>query len=177
MTSTKSKPLSLQFDGKESFKDRLRMLIGNRSVRAAAKDWGIPTSTLNNHLSKNTQPLLSMVQIIAHKESVGIDWLVNGQQAQQDVSLPDDQDLQDLNAILRSLEPVERKKLARLLGRKGAEVLALLLEQGGLDLLKLSGEQRTAALSLQELPADRVREILHAIKQCSTLTKEVNYKY
>ncbi|EPO2452344.1 hypothetical protein ACT7LO_002682 [Providencia rettgeri] len=64
---------------KNAFKERLKILIGNRSIRTAAKDWGLSFSTLNNYLTKDTDPALSTIQSIATQENVSLDWLVNGQ--------------------------------------------------------------------------------------------------
>ncbi|WP_140182185.1 XRE family transcriptional regulator [Providencia stuartii] len=63
---------------KSAFKERLKILIGNRSIRTAAKDWGLSFSTLNNYLTKDTDPALSTIQSIATQENVSLDWLVNG---------------------------------------------------------------------------------------------------
>ncbi|HBE9093522.1 helix-turn-helix domain-containing protein [Serratia fonticola] len=78
MNDEKQEDVSFLSQRKESFKERLKQLIGNRSVRAAARDWGFSFSTLNNYLTKNTDPALSNVQAIANKEQVSLDWLVYG---------------------------------------------------------------------------------------------------
>ncbi|WP_053014355.1 MULTISPECIES: transcriptional regulator [Xenorhabdus] len=63
---------------KETFKDRLKLLIGKRSVRAAAKDWELSVSTLNNYLNRGTEPTLSVINTISSIENISIDWLANG---------------------------------------------------------------------------------------------------
>lgn len=78
MNDEKQEGVSFLSQRKESFKERLKLLIGSRSVRAAARDWGFSFSTLNNYLTKNTDPALSNVQAIANKEQVSLDWLVYG---------------------------------------------------------------------------------------------------
>ncbi|HHR6443009.1 hypothetical protein [Providencia alcalifaciens] len=90
MNRKKALEVSFQDKAKESplttksaFKERLKILIGNRSIRTAAKDWGLSFSTLNNYLTKDTDPALSTIQSIATQENVSLDWLVNGQ-AQED---------------------------------------------------------------------------------------------
>ncbi|QPN37564.1 hypothetical protein I5080_22235 [Salmonella enterica] len=49
-------------EGKDSFKERLHLLVGNRSLRAAAKAWDLPYSTLNNYFEKGTIPSLYVAQ-------------------------------------------------------------------------------------------------------------------
>ncbi|SQD03496.1 repressor protein [Escherichia coli] len=61
MDKLKGKSLSLPEVTKESIPERLRELIGKRSVRAAAKDWGLSFSTLNNYLTRGTEPSLSVL--------------------------------------------------------------------------------------------------------------------
>ncbi|AXH61306.1 hypothetical protein [Providencia huaxiensis] len=93
MNRKKALEVSFQDKAKESplatksaFKERLKILIGSRSIRTAAKDWGLSFSTLNNYLTKDTDPALSTIQSIATQENVSLDWLVNGQ-TQEDGAL------------------------------------------------------------------------------------------
>ncbi|WP_336844677.1 helix-turn-helix transcriptional regulator [Providencia rettgeri] len=81
MNSKNNEFVSFQDDPKETFKDRLKTLIGERSVRGAAKDWGLSVSTLNNYLNRGTEPTLSVLETISSVENVSIDWLVKGIQA------------------------------------------------------------------------------------------------
>lgn len=78
MNSKNNEIVSFQNDSKETFKDRLKTLIGERSVRGAAKDWGLSVSTLNNYLNRGTEPTLSVLETISSVENVSIDWLVKG---------------------------------------------------------------------------------------------------
>ncbi|HCN7697080.1 TPA: helix-turn-helix domain-containing protein [Escherichia coli] len=66
--------------GKESFRERLVKLIGNRSVRTAASDWGIPPSTLNNYIHKGTEPSFKIACLISDKEQVSLNWLAYGKE-------------------------------------------------------------------------------------------------
>ncbi|WP_233268233.1 helix-turn-helix domain-containing protein [Pantoea sp. BAV 3049] len=63
---------------KESFIGRLKQLIGSRSVRASAKEWGLSFSTLNNYITRGTEPSFVAMQAIAHAERVSLDWLAFG---------------------------------------------------------------------------------------------------
>ncbi|WP_105492320.1 helix-turn-helix domain-containing protein [Escherichia coli] len=71
---------SLVDRGKESFRERLVKLIGGRSVRTAASDWGIPPSTLNNYIHKGTEPSFKIVCLISDKERVSLNWLAYGEE-------------------------------------------------------------------------------------------------
>ncbi|MCZ6051561.1 helix-turn-helix domain-containing protein [Escherichia coli] len=66
--------------GKESFRERLVKLIGSRSVRTAANDWGIPPSTLNNYIHKGTEPSFKIACLISNKEQVSLNWLAYGEE-------------------------------------------------------------------------------------------------
>ncbi|MBN1085912.1 helix-turn-helix domain-containing protein [Erwinia aphidicola] len=78
MKETKMQDVSFLEREKETFKERLRTLIGDRSVRSAAKDWGLSVSTLNNYLNRDTEPALAVVKTIAKHEKVSLDWLASG---------------------------------------------------------------------------------------------------
>ncbi|EPA1831525.1 bacteriophage CI repressor [Escherichia coli] len=71
---------SLVDRGKESFRERLVKLIGGRSVRTAASDWGIPPSTLNNYIHKGTEPSFKIACLISYKERVSLNWLAYGEE-------------------------------------------------------------------------------------------------
>lgn len=62
----------------ELLADRLRFLIGSRSTRAAAKDWQLSYSTLNNYINRGTEPSLSVAMQIARLEGVSVEWLAYG---------------------------------------------------------------------------------------------------
>ncbi len=157
---------SFEVAGKESFKTRLQTLIGQRSVRAAAKDWGVPVSTLNNYIHKGTEPSFKIVCTISNKEHVSLDWLAFGtDEANPSKTYPlvDRGSLESANqtitAILASLSPDEQLELAKLLGRKGADFLAILLDRDIQELHELSGLRRNLALHLGGMSDAEVREI------------------
>lgn len=79
MENRKVKELAFDEERKEKFIQRLRTLIGHRSVRAAATEWGLSFSTLNNYLTRGTEPSFSAMQLIATKEQVTLDWLAFGE--------------------------------------------------------------------------------------------------
>lgn len=63
---------------KESFIRRLKSVIGERSIRAAAKEWGLSFSTLNNYITRGTEPSFVAMQAIAFAEGISLDWLAFG---------------------------------------------------------------------------------------------------
>ncbi|EAU5106084.1 DNA-binding protein [Salmonella enterica] len=68
------------------------------------------------------------------------------------------------SAVWEGLEPKEMDLLSKLLARKGAELLTLLLNKDNIALMLLTGEQREAALMLMQLDPIRVREILSELR-------------
>ncbi|EEA1794009.1 XRE family transcriptional regulator, partial [Salmonella enterica subsp. enterica serovar Muenchen] len=71
---------SFPIDGKESIQERIKQLVGDRSLRKASQAWGLPYSTLNNYFEKNTTPGLHVVATIAKVENVSLEWLVYGEE-------------------------------------------------------------------------------------------------
>ncbi|WP_164119804.1 transcriptional regulator [Serratia marcescens] len=132
MKSKLSPEVSFADDEKESFKQRLQQLIGHRSVRAAARDWGLSVSTLNNYLTKGTEPALKVVQVVAKKERVSLDWLANGIESSTLAapSVPTAPSIQNDNhlrnmwlMVLDSLDEPDALALIKAIHRKGVEGL------------------------------------------------------
>jgi len=136
MNNKSIEDVSFPGDRKESFKQRLLQLIGNRSVRAAAIEWGLSVSTLNNYITKGTEPALKAVQLIANKERVSLDWLA-GDTPNKDLSSNlSNENVQVVHVdtsnetsklanawmdIFHSLSTDEAQRLIRLFHRKGIE--------------------------------------------------------
>ncbi|MCW7549594.1 helix-turn-helix domain containing protein [Photorhabdus sp. APURE] len=74
---------SFEQDQKETFKERLLYLIGDRSVRTVAKEWGLSYSTLNNYIIRDSIPALNVAQSICDIEGVTLDWLATGDHQSQ----------------------------------------------------------------------------------------------
>lgn len=146
--------------GEESIQARIKRLIGKRSMRQAAIAWGLSYSTLNNYFEKGTTPGLKVVKNICEAEKVSLEWLVWGddrQPRQRDVQ--GDNGPQALLTIWEGLEPTEKEQLSRLLIRKGADFLTLLLDREMQELHNFTGVRRAAALSLKNWPEERIREV------------------
>ncbi|MEM8184277.1 transcriptional regulator [Morganella morganii] len=132
MNGKNSEAVSLNATSKETLKDRLITLIGDRSVRSAAKDWSMSVSTLNNYLKRGTEPALNVINHIAKIEQVSLDWLANGYD--QEKTTPDNSatiyahtstsPLKDKwLMILESIDTTDAEALIRAIHRKGVEGL------------------------------------------------------
>ncbi|ECF5166298.1 helix-turn-helix transcriptional regulator [Salmonella enterica] len=174
----KENAFSFTDEGKESIQDRIKQLMGNRSMRQTAIAWGLSYSTLNNYFEKGTTPGLKVVKDICQAENVSLEWLVLGkgnqfpqpqtQRSSQQPQQPQqpqqyeaarDKDVQVILAIWQGLEPKEREDLSKLLSRRGGDFLAILLDQHIQELHELMGVRRLLALELKNMPEERVREI------------------
>jgi hypothetical protein len=168
MDKLKGKSLSLPGDSKESISDRLRELIGNRSVRAAAKDWGLSFSTLNNYLTRGTEPSLSVALQIATVEGVTIEWIcglnVDPYRDHSDSESLHDENKKLIMNIINALDAKDIERLSKTLALNGAKYLTKVLEPENQELISLEGRKRVAALLLDDLPDERVREILEEIE-------------
>lgn len=158
MNNTKESKFAFDGQGKESFRDRLEYLIGERSVRVAAKAWGLPVSTINNYLHKGTEPALRVVLTIAEAEQVSLEWLASGL----------NKDLWTTNSpagsegdplkftwgmIFDSLDRGDAEALIRLIHKEGAKgILASSNKADNLDstLLLLPKEEKERLIALHE---------------------------
>lgn len=132
MNGKNSDVVSLNTTGKETLKDRLVELIGDRSVRAAAKDWSMSVSTLNNYLKRGTEPALNVINHIAKIEHVSLDWLANGYDQEKTNSVnsatihaqTSTSPLKDKwLMILESIDSADAEALIRVIHRKGIDGL------------------------------------------------------
>ena len=118
--------------GKETFADRLRALIGARSIRTVAKEWDISFSTLNNYLTRGTEPTLKNAVQISKRARTDLNWLATGQGApsiaQADicssvVEAPQAVEVDEIanvwNSILKALTREEATALINTIHRKG----------------------------------------------------------
>lgn len=167
MDYEKNGSLSLPTDSKESFSDRLEQLIGNRSIRAAAKDWGLSFSTLNNYLKKGTEPALKVAQSIAAAEGVSLEWLARGEANRHSLREPEDTyDTRNVsgnraawNSIYDSLSDHESEMLIKTIHRRGIYTMLSIADDDNAELLALPTQMKKLALMLKNCPAERIREI------------------
>ncbi|WP_053014273.1 MULTISPECIES: hypothetical protein [Xenorhabdus] len=116
---------------KESIAGRLKQLIGDRSVRAAAKDWGLSFSTLNNYLTRGTEPSLNVALKISQVERVSVEWIAAGTSEitnrKDSLSFMEQKKDEQLSTawqyVFESLSAKDINELLRLIHRKGVEGL------------------------------------------------------
>lgn len=167
MDYEKNNSLSLSGDSKESFSDRLEQLIGRRSIRAAAKDWGLSFSTLNNYLKKGTEPALKVAQAIATAEGVSLEWLARGETNNKALKEPEavyetrniDGNRAAWNSIYDSLSDHESEMLIKTIHRRGIYTMLSIADDENAELLSLPTQMKKIALMLKNCPAERLREI------------------
>lgn len=155
---------------KESFRSRLKKLIGVRSVRGAAKDWGLSFSTLNNYLTRGTEPSFVAMIAVASKEKVSLDWIAFGTSNVKSESiecgvLNESQVIDPLamawNMIFSSLNRHDIEALISLIHREGARgILSTTEAPGNLDqlLLGLPKEEKERLLALHEAKKGALEE-------------------
>lgn len=162
MAKQKESELSFDGDSKESFKMRLKQVIGQRSVRSAAISWGLSYSTLNNYLTRGTEPSFFVMSLVALKENLSLDWLAYGVGSPyKDNKTPINESMNPSKDPLAvawdmafdSLGPEDVKALIALLMREGAKgLLAISNKYGELEnqFAELPTEDKERLLSLQE---------------------------
>lgn len=164
MISSKAKEFTFEAEGKEELKERLRELVGTRSVRAAARDWGLSFSTLNNYLTKSTEPAFTAMQKIAYKEQVSLDWLAYGSVSTTTTATHHSLDevakehkakgklTSAWLAVLDSLDENEAQALLRVIHKKGVDGIVQVATANSLDieLLQLPTEEKERLMALHE---------------------------
>ncbi|WP_145491633.1 type 1 periplasmic-binding domain-containing protein [Yersinia rohdei] len=164
MIDSKAKEFTFEAEGKEELKERLRELVGTRSVRAAARDWGLSFSTLNNYLTKSTEPAFTAMQKIAYKERVSLDWIAYGTASNATTGTahgPSEAAKEHKAkgkltsawlAVLDSLDENEAQALLRAIHKKGVDGIVQVATANSLDieLLQLPTEEKERLMALHE---------------------------
>lgn len=179
MTYRKENKLAFDEARKESFTERLKSIIGSRSVRAAAKDWGLSFSTLNNYVTRGTEPSFVAMQAIAYAEGISLDWLAFGtsdanmsqsiNEGKPQTKETDQSDNLRLiwDSIFNSMERSDVEMLIKLIhnnGAKGVIVAASGIDDMNRSLLNLTNEEKERLLALHEAKkgASEEREVNEA---------------
>ncbi|ELG8702191.1 TPA: hypothetical protein RPF06_002250 [Salmonella enterica] len=158
---------------KENFTVRIKQLIGNRSIRAAAKAWGLSFSTLNNYLTRGTEPSFIAMQAIASAEGVSLDWLAFGS---SNPNSNQSDSIQDSSAIDKGPRPTptDDKEFLRsawtsafeFMEKKEAESLLKIIINGGTrSLVKLAERNASIDEAFSSLTPDlkeRAIELINA---------------
>lgn len=170
------------FDGarKESFSRRLKSLIGERSVRAAAKEWGLSFSTLNNYITRGTEPSFVAMQAIAFAEGISLDWLAFGTDDSNSNHLGEGQ--QQVKSTSGNNDSTDKEHLRtawatafEFMGEAEAEALLKIIINGGARSIIKLAEHDTALdetfmllpLELKERAIDLIEAHLEAKKGAS----------
>lgn len=179
MSERKERELDIDGVGKESISDRLRKLIGERSVRAAAADWGLSFSTLNNYLTRGTEPSLNVAIKIANVERISVEWLATGQDgavsASAGIIAPTLSDPAEYlwKAVYDSLNNDEREALIKLIHRKGIEGIlsmsASVLERG-VNQQNLTPQMQQVIELVATCDDAQLREILQGVADLKSAT-------
>ncbi|BEN61944.1 transcriptional regulator [Serratia marcescens] len=175
--SNSSDEISFLSESKETMKDRLLQLIGTRSRRQAAEDWGIKYATLNNYLTaRESLPRPNVVKQIADAEGVDSNWILYGasnSNKETTSGTPLNANVQFICDMMSVLSESETESLRNVLIREGIKTLLALTEEDNLHLINLNQKQKKAALMLEHLSEEKVREILQGDAP-STTTPTVN---
>ncbi|EBE0997715.1 hypothetical protein DC560_19440 [Salmonella enterica] len=168
---------SFDSNQKEPVIDRIARLVNRYpSRRQAAQAWDINYNTLQNYFKRaglEPVPRKLVLEKIARKEGVTVDWLLTGVSSSEFKEKPAtiNKELKKTNpSALRLLDMLdflgEEKinAIVKLLTLKGVERLTALLDEDNLNLMQLTGEKREAALMLMQLDPIRVREILSELR-------------
>ncbi|EHJ3657084.1 hypothetical protein J9T75_002276 [Salmonella enterica] len=189
----KNHRVSLDDKKRETFLERLKELVRGRPLQQAADEWNVPKSTINNYFYRGSNPRTDVIERIAAKENVSAGWLIGDEESKTErdqketstplpqqtsqakhVACPCDAGAQVLLALWETLEPTEKARLNKLLLRKGAEFLTLLLDEDNLNLLQSVGDQRRGALIMMQLDPIRIREILPELRANADVAKPVH---
>ncbi|EAR7731059.1 bacteriophage CI repressor [Salmonella enterica] len=160
---------------KEPIIERIFKLVERYPSRSeAARKWGINESTLKNYYKRRDiapTPRINQLRKIAESEDVSLEWLQFGvgeepketfQKRQQSNPLSASDIDNKILTFLSFLDDSEKQRLIDVLGRKGAEHCLILLDGDITELHALEGVRRSLALSLKNIPDERVREIYEA---------------
>lgn len=150
MSRGKESEFALDDNSKESISGRLRKLIGKRSVRAASQAWGLSFSTLNNYLTRGTEPSLNVAIKIAKIENVTVEWLATGV-SEQKPSRQEGTENEKTKEFLRTTWMAAFE----LMGKAEAEALLKIIINGGTrGLIKLAEHESNLEEAFMLLPPE-----------------------
>lgn len=151
MVSKKESDFAIPDGRKESIGERLRSLIGNRSVRAASLDWGLSFSTLNNYLTRGTEPSLNVAIKIAAIEGVTVEWLATGLSIEDKPSTESAVSEDSERELLRTAWATAFE----FMGKAEAEALLKIIINGGArSIIKLAAHDATLEETFMLLPSE-----------------------
>lgn len=166
----KQTEVAIQGAAKETLSDRLRSLIGNRSARAAAQEWGLSFSTLNNYLNRGTEPSFGVAARIAEHEGVSIEWLAFGGELNSKTNSKTTSE-EVVNSIPPSTDILDPARYAWLmvyesLDKEEVEALLRLIHKRGVDgILNAKAAEDIAAQDFLQLSEADQQRVLRLAKQ------------
>lgn len=162
MNDVKEKEFAFEGDRKEKLVGRIRQLAErHKSLRAAAREWGLSFSTLNNYINRGTEPSFFVMHDISIKENVSMDWLAYGSHDPFEfnkivIDLQRTQAIPGMDTwcmIFDNLESEERRLLINYCLKEGAPNLARLVVQASpidKELLALPAVDKERLIRLYE---------------------------
>ncbi|HCJ7758067.1 TPA: hypothetical protein NV424_001855 [Citrobacter freundii] len=162
MKSSKESEFAFRNAQKANLVERIRLLADrHKSIRAAAREWGLPFSTLNNYINRGTEPSFFAMHNISTREKVSMEWLASGSVSSFEFSSTESDRLNDQPIpgrdtwlmIFDNLEPQERKNLINYCLKSGAPSLAKLASKastGDMEFIALSENEKERVMRLYE---------------------------
>lgn len=171
MANRKGTDVPFEPELKETFAQRLRLLIGDKTVRAAAVRWGIPYSTLHNYLTRGNEPSINLAIRIADMENVSVRWLAGIDQnrdfnvGEKTQNRTDDIEKKEANPAWTTWEAISRSLNSNDLSM----VVELFLQVGirGISMMskEFSSEAVQQFISLSEAEREQVLRLYEQVKR------------
>ncbi|MGR5240254.1 hypothetical protein ACPV36_05100 [Photobacterium damselae] len=138
---------------------RIKMLIGKRSIREAARDWNVNTSSLMNYLYKGSMPAADIANKIAKNEGVSIDWILNGLD-KDIVQIEGDSTVEQPTLNIQSQESQEADMILGALPSSDRQQIAKRIREDGISSVLLDRKALQVAKMISDLPEESLKEIL-----------------
>lgn len=163
MKGRKESNVSFGEEGKETIATRLRSLIGTRSVRAAAQAWGLSFSTLNNYLTRGTEPPLNVALRIAEIENTSVEWIATGKKKATEETLQHSkmECTQNDTSALRAAWNVAFEYMPK---DEAEELLRLLISGGARRIITIATQELTLEHAFHSLPTDLKERAIELIE-------------
>ncbi|EBK0106043.1 helix-turn-helix domain-containing protein [Salmonella enterica] len=173
----------INMEGINRFPERLIVAMGGMTNVELGGLCGLSEATVRNYRKGKNYPPLDKLQLIAEACGCSVEWLVTGRtddgkkcdsEKKYDSQLREEhpsgieRNMQVIRAIGDSLELQQRELFYKLLAGKAGEFLAQLNNDDVHKLSLLEGRKLEAALMLENMPDERVREILEAMESADS---------
>lgn len=144
-----------------AIKERVKKLIGNRTIENMVEDWGVDALSLTNYLYKEEALDADTAHKIVNNERVTLDWLLRGEQdgvkQNTQVKIKErDNGLDAKQNKLKKLLAISDDKLTQLIDR---------IEADGINSVLIDRKVLQIARMVSELPDEALKEILLLINR------------